>query len=427
MQSGCAVSLSFVLLLCVGCGDDSAPADAGTDAGTDASPDAGFDGGFDGGTDASLPDTSTPDAMRPDAAIEGCDLVSGVECDGDWAGRCAPECGVDECCSPQSGRFECVPRDAEGACPAANIWVDTTRIEGLTRVEWQFFPDDDCALFEGCVAAPGWRRLLRFATWTPNTGEADLYLGVPDDMAEHFTYSECHGHYHFDSYAEYELRADDGSVVAEGHKQAFCLLDFYRYPGEDDDRGAVYGCDDQGIQRDWQDVYGEALDCQWVDVTDVPAGDYVLHIALNTEHILLESDYTDNEADVTVTIPDDVDIDITTACAGAEEGHRRECGWARQDTYDCTAGEMVTVACSETCGLGSCTGDTILRACEASFDPTCSGRHILASNDDSGCNRRDLCSRIELTCPASGSIVVFTGSYDPTEASTCNVAVMSTP
>ena len=40
-------------------------------------------------------------------------------------------------------------------------------------------------------------------------------------------------------------------------------------------------CSDQGIQAGWADVYGAHLDCQWIDVTDVPAGIYTLEIEVN--------------------------------------------------------------------------------------------------------------------------------------------------
>lgn len=397
-----SVRVFGVLLLLSACGDDGAP-DAGSDGGADAS-------GLDAGRDAGARDAGPPDADP--WAHPGCNPEIGVECDGDWAGRCAPACSRAECCSPVGGEFVCVERADDGACPAADIWVDETRIgEGDYFVQWQFFEDDDCAIVEGCVDGPGWRRLLRFATWTPNTGTADLYLGPPEDTVDHFVYSECHDHYHFESYAAYELRDEGGAVVATGHKQAFCLLDFYRYPGTEE-RGLVYDCDDQGIQRDYQDVYGTDLDCQWVDVTDVAPGDYRLFIELNSEHVLLESDYDNNTAEVPVAIPEDVDVDVTAACAEPLSGDARDCGWVRDSERACTPGATVTLACSGACGLGSCRGDTVLRVCGRDGDPTCSNRRVLGRNDDSGCADDDVCSQVRFACPDDGAYVIFVGGYD---------------
>lgn len=393
-----------------------------------------------GSMDASVPtDAPRPDAgPRPDTGglvPEGCHPSDGIECDGDWSDRCTPACAASECCSPQHGRFACVARDAEGQCPAADLFVDDERITGEYYVEYRTFPEGDCAIVEGCVGGPGLRRLLRFDTWTPNQGDADMHLGSPTDAltSSHFEYSACHGHYHFNSYAEYELRRSDGSVAATGHKQAFCLLDFYEWPrGRAREAGERerYTCGFQGIQRGWQDVYDSSLDCQWVDVTDVPEGDYELHIAINTEHILLESNYDNNEVTVPVTISaPPADTDVTAPCAAGETGIERNCGWTRMGSYTCDPGATVpyvAVGCSEMAGLGSCDGDTILRVCEGSHDPTCTTRWVIAQNDDSGaggaCGRGgDCCSHINMRCPASGSFVVFSAPYGDGDAASCSL------
>ncbi len=401
----------------------------------------GGGGGVDGGAPTDAPRMVFDVGPRPDAGPQPpCNPTDGIECDGDWADRCTPACAATECCSPQialarmsGGRpaspFVCVARDAAGNCPAADLWVDDSRITGAYRVEWRHFAADDCAIAEGCVAAEGWRRLLYFDTWTPNTGTADMYLGRPSGAdSTHFEYSDCHMHYHFNTYAEYELLGGDGSVAATGHKQAFCLLDYYRYPGTDE-TGAYYTCENQGIGRDWQDVYDSSLDCQWVDVTDVAPGEYSLHIAINTERILLESDYTNNEVRVPVVIPpDDSSMDVTTACPGEVEGGDRDCGWTRLGAYTCTPGAMVTLGCSAACSLGSCTGDTVLRICDAANDPNCVARYGLGSNDDSGCGSGacgsggDCCSQAMVTCPAGGRIVAFAGPYRTSGSATCTAA-----
>ncbi len=167
--------------------------------------------------------------------------------------------------------------------------------------------DDSCLLLEECVGEVGWRTILRFTLATPNIGSADLRLGVPANAPEIFHYSDCHDHYHFDEYARYELRsADDDSVVATGHKQAFCLLDTtsWAWPlalGE-------FDCSNQGISRGFSDWYESDLPCQWIDVTDVPPGDYLIRASLNQprpEHalpLLVERDYGNNTAEVAFTI-----------------------------------------------------------------------------------------------------------------------------
>lgn len=409
-----------------GCGgDDERPPPAG---------DMGMDGG---GSDADVGrdlgptvdlGTATDLGPRTDAGVPvGCAPASGIECDGHWLGRCTPACAGTECCSPQSGTFECVARDAAGACPAADLWIDASRITDNYAIEWQNFPEGDCAIVEGCVVASGWRRLLRFDTWTPNTGTADMYLGPPSASIDYFEYSSCHDHYHFNTYAEYELRSGAGDIAATGHKQAFCLLDFYRYPGTDGS-GAHYDCSDQGIQRGWQDVYGRHLDCQWVDVTDVPAGDYALRISVNTAHLLNESNYDNNVIEVPVTIPPDAAGDPLAACATATEGVDRDCGWTEGGDFTCTAGSTVRVGCSARCGLGSCTGDSMIRVCEGT-EP-CDSRGVIDRNDDSGCGGLtcmsgggECCSQVSFTCPASGAYNVLWAPFRSAQVATCTVAV----
>jgi hypothetical protein len=250
-------------------------------------------------------------APSPPSPLTGCNPTDGVECDGDWTGTspmtgmpyCSPACGAGECCTPRDGRFQCHPRGADGSCPAADIFIDATQIEGRFDIEWQEFRADSCEIAEACVQGTGMRRLLRFDTWTPNIGEADLFLGQPTTPSDVFTFSPCHGHHHFDSYAQYELlSADACCVAASGHKQAFCLIDLARYDETIGGPTGVYGCGYQGIQRGYQDIYSSGLDCQFVDITDVPPGDYILRIRVNVDHILNESDYSNNEINVPVTI-----------------------------------------------------------------------------------------------------------------------------
>ena len=156
-------------------------------------------------------------------------------------------------------------------------------------------------MVEGCVGGTGKRLLLRFDVATPNIGTADLILGRPEDHPEYFEYSPCHGHYHFSGYARYELLTTVGANVVTGRKQAFCLEDVAPYLANAGP--AKFTCSYQGISVGWQDIYGSYLDCQWLDVTGVPAGNYLLRVTINPDGILTESDYSNNAATVPVTIP----------------------------------------------------------------------------------------------------------------------------
>jgi hypothetical protein len=184
-----------------------------------------------------------------------------------------------------------------------DIYVDEQRLISSAYVETRFFAEGDCEIVEGCVLDSGLRRLLRFDTTTPNIGDGHLHLGDPDDNLDTFQWSDCHGHYHLDSYARYELIDEAGDVAAPGHKQAFCLMDFEPWLPTVTWNDARYHCGFQGISRGFADTYDAYLDCQFVDITDVPSGDYRLKVEVNFEHLLGELDYSNNVTEVPVTIP----------------------------------------------------------------------------------------------------------------------------
>jgi lysyl oxidase len=194
--------------------------------------------------------------------------------------------------------------------PMPNITINAARIQSSLVFRTTQFKGNNCATVEGCVGGPGKRSLMRFDVQTPNIGTADLYLGNPANNPA-FVFSPCHGHYHLEGYAFYDLLNPNGTPVVVngrvivGHKQAFCLLDYVKV---DPAAGpAKYTCSNQGISVGWSDVYGSNLDCQWIDVTGVPGGNYFLRVTINGgpsgTHVFAESDYSDNVAVVPVTIP----------------------------------------------------------------------------------------------------------------------------
>jgi hypothetical protein len=163
-------------------------------------------------------------------------------------------------------------------------------------------------LAEGCAGGLTDRTLLRFTLGTENDGTGDLVLGnpgCPDCMLEPgptctnplFECSpvEGHDHAHFSQYALYEvLPTRDASAVAVGHKQGFCL--------EDTCEPQYYTCDYQGLTVGCQDVYPWSIGCQYVDVTDLPGGRYVLRATVNYAHILPELNYDNNVAETVVDV-----------------------------------------------------------------------------------------------------------------------------
>jgi hypothetical protein len=283
------------------------------------------------------------------------------------------------------------------------------------------FPANSCAIVEGCVEGPGLRKLLRFSTMTPNIGNADFMLGPPQDHADLFEFSPCHGHYHFNGYANYELLSMDGDVVARGHKQAFCLLDSTRVlSGADIPQFGQFHCGYQGITRGWADIYGANLDCQWVDVTEVPPGAYKLRMSVNTGRTIEELSYDNNSIEIPILIPRN---DPLAPCDLSPDalGEYRDCGWELDGSRTCNPGEPVAVGCAAQCQLGSCEGDPVLRVCEGE-DNACPAVRALG-NADNACGGQ--CPVVNFTCPQSGRYTVLRGASEPEGAYACEVAAQT--
>lgn len=206
-----------------------------------------------------------------------------------------PDPGTPATC----GLTPCAPG---GPCP--DLVVDVDALRASTIVSTRDFASTDCAVVEGCIDAPGTRRLLRFTTATANVGTGDLTVGDPATGAC-FQWSPCHMHYHFQGFSQYTLYQPDGvTVAARGHKQSFCLEDTQAYPPSPAPAPAQpFNCNDQGLHVGWEDVYSADIDCQWVDITGVPAGTYLLEVDINTAGYLPESNTRNDSATVEVTIP----------------------------------------------------------------------------------------------------------------------------
>src|SRR5437667_4729521 len=167
------------------------------------------------------------------------------------------------------------------------------------RITTVTFSSSSCAVVERLVQA-GTRKLLRFSTETRNQGTADIHLGNPATNPQ-FVWAPCHGHYHFNNYANYRLLDGNGQSVATGLKIGFCLLDSIRW-NANASSNAKYDCGNQGIQKGWGDVYDSTLDGQWIDITGVPDGNYTLELEVNPQHILQESNYSNNITRIPVAI-----------------------------------------------------------------------------------------------------------------------------
>src|SRR6185369_4170475 len=85
----------------------------------------------------------------------------------------------------------------------ADLVVHVPTLAENAREELKPIAVDDCTLQASdlCIDAPGLRKVLRFSVLALNRGTEDLFLGAPSTEDPRFVFSECHNHFHFESFA----------------------------------------------------------------------------------------------------------------------------------------------------------------------------------------------------------------------------------
>jgi hypothetical protein len=200
-------------------------------------------------------------------------------------------------------------------------------------------PGDTCFPIE--TAEDGAQTCLRFDQVLANRGEGklELKMALPNDpedtstnavqeiettagptydrVAGSWEYHEAHGHIHYREFAQARLWNADahgkrvGSApVRIGHKVSFCIIDIRIDAwAEDGDVPRAYGVprclfptefDEDysyivsGISRGWADIYNWFLPDQYLEVTGLPDGDYIVESIADPENGIRESDETNN-------------------------------------------------------------------------------------------------------------------------------------
>lgn len=259
--------------------------------------------------------------------------------------------------STDSGETDSSDETGGSGHPNINMDLVIDRIAISIVTQTLEFPPDSCPVVEGCLDDAGVRRVLRFDTATPNVGTGDLVVGRPEDNPEDFEFGACHEHYHFRDFAEYKLLTTEGETVRDGHKQAFALVDYEALSLESPPAKFPLPDGTQGITRGWSDVYDAYLDCQWVDITDVEFGDYMLQIDVNPMMVFEESSYEDNTILIPVTIDETDDLPAPLP----PEWTCGQASWDTDDGCDCGCGAVdpdcpnPTAEACDSCTLpGSC-------------------------------------------------------------------------
>lgn len=207
---------------------------------------------------------------------------------------------IGECTGNSAAAVYCSPK-------MADLQLDYYELMKSVYVEIRPLSQLKCAMEENCVASEAYkiqqlykenwtyfsRKLLRFTTTAKNIGNADFRPALPKQLWE---WHLCHRHYHsMEIFATFDIYDMNGHKKAQGHKASFCLED------NQCDNGIVpnYRCanfGDQGISVNCTDVYKHTIDCQWIDITELPENTYILKVAINPEFKVPEISFENNAA-----------------------------------------------------------------------------------------------------------------------------------
>ncbi|MEZ5044973.1 MAG: lysyl oxidase family protein [Saprospiraceae bacterium] len=169
----------------------------------------------------------------------------------------------------------CIPR-YDPACPQGpDLAINETSLINSLKLD-TINVSDQCLIQEQCVNGYGRRDIIRFDTEIHNIGEKAYFLGIPSTTNNQFTWNNCHNHLHYEGYAEYLVFDALGNKIPGGFKNGFCVMDSSCPEGEQQ-----FSCDLMGISPGCLDRYWAELQCQWVDVTDIPDGMYTLVTRVN--------------------------------------------------------------------------------------------------------------------------------------------------
>jgi hypothetical protein len=120
---------------------------------------------------------------------------------------------------------------------------------------------------------------------------------------EEYPGSVSHRHWHYKGFVRYQLRSvSDLSLVRPDNKAGFCLSDPVLAP---DFCGSVKPGTmtvDEGLTAGVADYYNPLLEGQYIDVADVPPGDYWLVHWVNASKEICESSYANNAAAVRIAL-----------------------------------------------------------------------------------------------------------------------------
>jgi hypothetical protein len=336
------------------------------------------------------------------------------------------DCPLDESCCPSGVIGVCAQLDPVRGCSAPDLTLSLPT-DLAPHFENRIFYEGDCAL-QKCLSGRGARRLMRFPLDLANRGDRDMILtlrGAPGVRR-----SACDDSPFLDDFLRYELLDADGVRRASGVGDIglICQHDALAQST------SPFDCDTLGLEARSYRSLSSDNNCQWVDITTVPPGQYTLRVSVNASSQATEADFGNNVLERPVTIPAS---DPLAACEGEVPedlglGDNIECGWELmpgQTGVPCIPGEQVYLECT------FCDGGYLPRPCPglepcsaaASIPHYSLGTRNEACSSDDVCDITSECTDFPFVCPVSGlytllglptTPISFSGSGSPTAPST---------
>ena len=131
-------------------------------------------------------------------------------------------------------------------------------------------------------------------TTRPSIGQL-IYEEWPDSLS--------HRHWHYKGFVRYQLRSvSDLSLVRPDNKAGFCMSDPALAPDFCGSLNPGALTVDEGLTPGVSDYYNPLLEGQYIDVADVPPGDYWLVHWVNASKEICESSYANNAAGVKIAL-----------------------------------------------------------------------------------------------------------------------------
>jgi len=257
----------------------------------------------------------------------------------------------------------------------------------------------------GCYDGTGTRRMLNFRVRVFNLGDADAILATPHTSG---TRTDC-GTY-LEGALRYELRDTSGNLVRDVDAR------FRPGCGGYDETSGRFSCELLGLEHGRYNQDSAA--CPGLDVSGVPAGEYVLSASLELDPVrFADSDPANNRVEAPVYLtagdptqpcPDDLNPLLGSDIID------RDCGWTAQPAVECRPGELLAVGCP------SCEGAPVLRLCDG--DRPCSwssSLNFLSPGLPGRSDDANSCPLHPVTCPDSGHYMALTTASSPGESYSC--------